>query len=162
MFCSVSHSPDTRSRTLSLRSRQTSSRPSTYTLRSSNSICAWAAAIVFLISAWAGSSAVTPFQSIRLDQDRCRCTLIHSIEQIPSYWSWASHISFARWSFEALILNEFAGVSSDDDEDAEYWLKYWHFYGRDVSRAFFRFVCQVAIFHILALVAMRVVSFQRT
>ncbi|KAJ8608935.1 hypothetical protein CTAYLR_005316 [Chrysophaeum taylorii] len=91
------------------------------------------------------------------------CGYAIPIDQVPTYWSWAPKFSFARWSFEALILNEFDGIDDDDDgAGAEYWLKYWNFNGANKYRVFAVFVLQVSVFHVLALLAMRLVSYQKT
>ena len=84
------------------------------------------------------------------------------VNQVPTYWSWATNFSFARWSFEALVLNEMQGEPGDDDQDASYWLDYWSFSGHSKFSVFGVFVLQVFVFHCLALLAMKFVSFQRT
>lgn len=84
------------------------------------------------------------------------------VNQVPTYWSWATNFSFARWSFEALVLNEMQGIGGDDDEDAAYWLDYWSFSGHSKYSVYGIFILQVFVFHFLALLAMKFISFQRT
>jgi hypothetical protein len=38
-------------------------------------------------------------------------------ESVPIYMSWMSHISFIRYAFQALIVNEFKGNDFDCAED---------------------------------------------
>ena len=49
------------------------------------------------------------------------------VSEVPTYWSWATHISFARYSFESLALDEFAYEEDDDGVGGTYWLDYWGF-----------------------------------
>lgn len=90
------------------------------------------------------------------------CGYAIPLDDVPWYWSWAPDFSFARWSFEALIINEFHGIDDDDGAGATYWLKHWNFYNHTKWPVFTIFVLQVAVFHLLALLAMRFVSFERT
>ena len=54
------------------------------------------------------------------------------------------------------------GEPGDDDADAAYWLDYWSFSGHSKYSVFGIFVMQVFVFHCLAFLAMKFVSFQRT
>ena len=78
------------------------------------------------------------------------------------YWRWATDASFARWSFEALVLNQMAGEGGDDDAGAAHWLDYWSFAGKSKLAAFGVFVAWAVVFHLLALAAMKWCSFQKT
>ena len=49
------------------------------------------------------------------------------VHQTPWGWRWATQVSFARWSFESLVLNQFAGEDDDDGAGGQYWLHYWGF-----------------------------------
>ena len=83
------------------------------------------------------------------------------VSEVPAYWSWATHISFARYSFEALALNEFAYEEDDDGVGGTFWLGYWGFNGTPKGRVFAYFVTAVAGFHVVAWAAMKYVSYQR-
>jgi ABC-type multidrug transport system permease subunit len=40
-----------------------------------------------------------------------------SIDDVPSFWSWAPYISYARWVFEGLMVNEWNRFDTDDVTD---------------------------------------------
>ena len=83
------------------------------------------------------------------------------VHQAPLGWRWATQISFARWSFESLVLNQFAGETDDDGAGGTYWLGYWGFDRATKWYAYFMFILCVAAFHLLALLMMKFVSFER-
>ena len=68
------------------------------------------------------------------------------VDEVPSYWKWATDISFARYSFESLALNEFAYEEDDDGVGGTYWLSYWDFSSTTKAKAFTWFVLSVAGF----------------
>lgn len=80
------------------------------------------------------------------------------VDEVPVYWKWATKISFARYSFESLALNELSG---DDDDEAVYYLNYWGFYHDSKWRTLGYFILDVVFFHILAWLAMKYVSHER-
>ena len=80
------------------------------------------------------------------------------VSEVPWYWKWATDVSFARYSFECFILNEFSG---EDNDETTYWLDYWGFNGANKWSIYGYFVLSVAFFHLLAWAAMAFVSFDR-
>ena len=78
-----------------------------------------------------------------------------------SIWLCTANISFARYSFESLALNEFAYEEDDDGVGGTYWLEYWGFKHETKARTFGWFVVSVAGFHVVAWAAMKYVSYER-
>ena len=63
--------------------------------------------------------------------------------------------------FESLVLNQFAGETDDDGAGGTYWLGYWGFDRATKWYAYFMFILCVAAIHLLALLMMKIVSFER-
>lgn len=80
------------------------------------------------------------------------------VSEVPSYWSWATTVSFARYSFESLALNQFSG---DHSTEAVYYLKYWGFWHVSKYKTLGYFVISVTGFHVLAWLAMKYISYER-
>lgn len=80
------------------------------------------------------------------------------VNEVPAYWSWATKISFARYSFESLALNQFSG---DHSTMAVYYLEYWGFFHVSKYSTLCYFVISVTCFHVLAWAAMKYISYER-
>lgn len=80
------------------------------------------------------------------------------VSEVPSYWSWATTVSFARYSFESLALNQFSG---DHSTEAVYYLNYWGFLHVSKYKTLGYFVISVTGFHVLAWLAMKYISYER-
>ena len=78
------------------------------------------------------------------------------VSEVPGEWKWATTVSFARYSFESLAINEFAHEEDDDGMGGTYWLSYWGFDGVSKQTAYSYFVMSVAGFHVVAWLAMKV------
>lgn len=40
-----------------------------------------------------------------------------TLDDVPPFWSWAPYLSFARWFFEGLMVNQWDRFSTDDETD---------------------------------------------
>lgn len=72
---------------------------------------------------------------------------------VPTYWVWLEYVSFVRWTFVALMANEFGGVSGGDAVLALFDLQSW-----SVWQGVVGLVCQIVIYRGLALVCMAYVN----
>ena len=72
---------------------------------------------------------------------------------VPVYWDWIEYMSFLRWAFVALMVNEFKGTGPAGEQAlALLELESWNVWNGVVG-----LVCQLIIYRILALVAFRFV-----
>ena len=129
----------------------------------------WAVMLLLVLAGNAFSSlvaAVAPSQQAALNVystafQTCMFFSGYSIpvHQVPVYWRWFTDVSFARWAFEALLLNELEGYDAQDD--AAEWLEYWGCRGRSYVRAIGCLALCVLGLHVLAWAAVRYISFER-
>ena len=72
---------------------------------------------------------------------------------MPTYWVWLEYISFVRWTFVALMANEFGDAPGGDTVLALFDLQSW-----SVWQGVVGLVCQIVIYRALALVCMAYVN----
>ena len=85
------------------------------------------------------------------------------VSEVTALWRLATDFSFARWSFEALVLNQYGSTDNDDEAGGTFWLNYWGFFPNLSAKwyAYGMFVACVAAFHVIALLVIKFVSFDR-
>jgi len=72
---------------------------------------------------------------------------------VPNYWVWIEYISFVRWAFVSLMVNEFEGTGPVGEQALQLFeLESWNVWNGVVG-----LVCQFIIYRILTLVAFRFV-----
>lgn len=69
---------------------------------------------------------------------------------MPIYFVWIEYISFLRWAFIALMVNEFQGTPDGEAFLVVYKLDSWSVWNGAVG-----LVCQFIIYRVLGLVALR-------
>jgi ATP-binding cassette subfamily G (WHITE) protein 2 len=69
---------------------------------------------------------------------------------LPSWWIWMSWISFFRWSFQSLMVNQFAGTAAGDQLLVNYGFSGWSIYNGCLG-----LIAQIIIFRVLAFVIIR-------
>ncbi len=75
-----------------------------------------------------------------------------AVNNVPKPWIWAPIISFARWSFEGLMVNEFGGYNTEDGDRV---LKDFDFDNYDKNNSFWIILINMCLFAIMSYVAMR-------
>lgn len=81
-----------------------------------------------------------------------------TVDSIPAEWTWAPYISYARWVFEGLMVNQWSGKYSTNDPadgDGDTVLSNYDFDSFDKGNSFWIVLLNMAGIMILTYVAMR-------